>query len=293
MNLRLRMAKQKGEALLRDLKIDTLPVDLFVIAARHDIVVEAKPDTAEGVSGMLLRHGDVFGILHATNIQSDGFQRFSVAHELGHYFLDGHVDHVLPKDGVHASHAGFVSADPYELEADNFAAGLLMPAGLFRRALGRIDAGLEVVELTAGLCRTSLTATAIRYAELSEDAVAMIISTRSTIDYCCLSSLMKSLPQLTWLKKGMPVPKGTETAKFNMSPGRIASAERAYAEIDIMDWLGGTKSVPATEEVVGLGAYGKTLTVVTCPSLVDQTYQDEEDEDEDDFVDRWTPKFRR
>jgi len=84
---------------------------------------------------MLLRHGDVFGILYATHIASEGFQRFSIAHELGHYFLEGHIDHILPKDGVHESHAGFVSADPYELEADQFAGGLLMPSAPFSARL--------------------------------------------------------------------------------------------------------------------------------------------------------------
>ena len=92
---------------------------------------------------MLLRHGDVFGILYATHIPSEGFQRFSIAHELGHYFLDGHIDHILPKDGVHTSHAGFVSADPYELEADQFAAGLLMPSIPFKRALARQELGIS------------------------------------------------------------------------------------------------------------------------------------------------------
>jgi len=121
------MAKKKAEEFLREEGIETLPIDPFAIAASRDIVVEAKPDTAEGVSGMLLRHGDNFGILYATHVPNEGFQRFSVAHELGHYFLDGHIDHILPKDGIHASRAGFVSADPYELEADSFAAGLLMP----------------------------------------------------------------------------------------------------------------------------------------------------------------------
>lgn len=295
MNLafRLKMAKQTGEALVRDLKIDTLPVDPFAIAQRHDIVVEPKPDAAEGVSGMLLRHGDAFGILYATHVKSDGFQRFSVAHELAHYFLDGHIDHVLSKGGVHVSHAGFVSTDPYELEADNFAAGLLMPSGLFRRALGKHNPGLAAVESVAGLCRTSLTATAIRYAELCEDAVAVIISTGPTIDYCCLSDLMKSLPQLTWLRKGTPVPRGTATASFNADPSRIAGAERTDTDIDIVDWLGGKESVPATEEVIGLGGYGKTLTVLTCPSLVDETYREEDGDDDDDLVDRWTPRFRR
>ena len=146
---RLRLAKQKAEAFLRENGIDGLPVDPFAIAASREIVVKPKADAAPGVSGMLLRHGDTFGILYATHIPSEGFQRFSVAHELGHYFLDGHIDHVLPTDGVHASQAGFVSADPYELEADQFAAGLLMPATAFRRALGRHEAGLSAVESMA------------------------------------------------------------------------------------------------------------------------------------------------
>lgn len=290
---RLKMAKQKAEAFLRENGIEKLPVDPFAIAASRDIVVQAKPDAAEGVSGMLLRHGDDFGILYATHIPSEGFQRFSVAHELGHYFLDGHIDHVLPKDGVHASHAGFISADPYELEADQFAAGLLMPASPFRRALGRQAPGFSAIESMADLCRTSLPATAIRYAELSEDAVAVVVSTGATIDYCCLSDTMKSLKQLTWLRKGSAVPANTATAQLNRSPERIARANRVEADINIIDWLGGVRSVCATEEVIGLGGYGKTLTVLTCPSIVDETYQEEDGDREEDLVDRWTPHLHR
>ncbi len=97
-----------------------LPVDPFAIAASRDIEVKAKPDTAEGVSGMLLRHGDDFGILYATHHQERGLSAIQRRRtSSATYFLDGHIDHVLPEDGIHASHAGFVSGDPYELEADN------------------------------------------------------------------------------------------------------------------------------------------------------------------------------
>ena len=294
MNLafRLRMAKQRGEKLVRELGIAELPVDPIEIAGRHDILVEAKQDTKVGVSGMLLRHGDAFGILYATHIQSEGFRRFSIAHELGHYFLDGHIDHVLPEDGIHASYAGFVSTDPYEMEADSFAAGLLMPGRLFSRALGRNEAGLAAVESMADLCETSLTATAIRYAELSDEAVGVIVSSGNSVDYCRLSEAMKTLPQITWLSKGSSLPQGTATAQFNADVQSVAKSNRAEADIDIMDWLGGSKSAPAKEEVVGLGSYGRTLTILHCPTLVDQTYQDDE-EDEDDLEERWTPRFRR
>lgn len=290
--LRLKMAKQKAEAFLKEEGITRLPVDPFAIAASRDIIVEPKADTSDGVSGMLLRHGDSFGILYATHVQNEGFQRFSIAHELGHFILDGHVDHVLPKDGSHTSHAGFVSADPYELEADHFAAGLLMPSGPFRRAIGRRDPGLAVIEAMAADCRTSLTATAIRYAELCDDAVAVIISTGQMIDYCFLSEAMKSLPELSWLRKGTPVPKGTETARMNGNSDRIMKADRAVNEIDVMDWLGGKRSVLITEEVAGLGRYGKTLTVLSSCSIGHED-EIEPGDDEREMIESWTPRFHR
>jgi hypothetical protein len=290
---RLKMARQQAEAFLRDEGITVLPVDPFAIARSRDIEVKPKRDTAGGVSGMLLRNGNAFGILYATHIASEGFQRFSVGHELGHYFLEGHIDHVLPKDGVHTSHAGFVSADPYELEADQFAAGLLMPSGPFKRALGRHDAGLLAIGFMAGLCKTSLTATAIRYAELTDDALAIVISTGPTIDFCFMSDTIKSLPQLSWLRKGTRVPQDTVTEKLNANPRRVADGERDEGDIDVTDWLGGSRSACALEEVVGLGNYGKTLTVITCPSIRDQTYGDDDEEAEEDLERRWTPRFHR
>jgi len=199
---------------------------------------------------------------------------------------------VLPKDGTHTSHAGFVSADPYELEADHFAAGLLMPSGPFRRAIGRRDPGLAVIEAMAADCRTSLTATAIRYAELCDDAVAVIISTGQMIDYCFLSEAMKSLPELSWLRKGTPVPKGTETARMNGNPDRIMEADRAVNEIDVMDWLGGKRSVLITEEVAGLGRYGKTLTVLSSCSIGHED-EIEPGDDETEMIESWTPRFHR
>ena len=290
---RLEMAKQKAEVVLHNEGITTLPVDPFAIAASCDIVVKAKPGTAEGVSGMLLRHGDVFGILYTTHVPNEGFQRFSVAHELGHYFLDGHIDHVLPKDGVHASYAGFVSADPYELEADCFAASLLMPSGAFKRITRRRDPGLTVVESLSKDCLTSLTATAIRYAELTDDAVAIIISTGLAVDFCFLSEAMKSLPELSWPRKGSPVPKTTETAWLNANPERILRSDRSEREIDVMDWLGGTKSVLVWEEVVGLGRYGKTLTILSSASIGQEDAEEDGEEDDESIIERWTPRFRR
>lgn len=290
---RLKMAKQKAEAFLRDEGITGLPVDPVAIARSRGIEVKPMPESSGGVSGMLVRHGNAFGVLYATHVRSEGFQNFSVSHELGHYFLDGHIDHILPENGAHTSHAGFVSGDPYELEADQFAAGLLMPETPFKRALARKDAGLEVVEFMAGLCHTSLTATAIRYAEVTDEAVAIVISTGPAIDFCFMSDTMKSLPQLSWLKKGTPVPRGTATAGLNANLRRVADGTRDEADIDIIDWLGGARSARAKEQVIGLGSYGKTLTVLTCPSVRDATFEEDDGDDDENLVERWTPRLPR
>ena len=292
---RLRMARQRAESVLRDRDIDTLPVDPFAIARGADIVVQAKPDTAPGVSGMLLRHGDSFGILYATHLRNEGSERFSVGHELGHFYLDGHVDHVLPVGTPsHASHAGFQSADIYEREADHFSAGLLMPTGPCRKLLAKLEPGLAAVEAMAATCRTSLTSTAIRFTELADDAVAVIMSTAGVVDYCFLSDTMTGgLPQLTPPRKGSPVPSGTATHAFANGTAPGHNLRRTEAECDVLDWLGGNRSLPATEEVLHLASYGKTLTLLTVASLLDETFQ-EEDEDEDaDLEERWTPHFRR
>lgn len=288
---RLKMAKQKAEAFLREEGLGALPIDPFAIAASREILVEPKPDTADGVSGMLLRHGNAFGIMYATYVKSDGFQRFSVAHELGHYFLEGHVDHVL-KDGFHESRAGFVTADPYELEADNFAAGLLMPSTPFKRAIGRRDPGLGVVSELADDCRTSLTATAIRYAELTVDAVAVIVSTRGVIDYCILSEAMKTLPGLAFIRKGSEVPSGTATAIFAAEHTNVIGGADIDEETLVRFWLGGSSNAKVREQTIGLGSYGKCLTVLSSGTIAQAALEDEVDE-EAALVDSWTPKFHR
>jgi hypothetical protein len=288
----LKMARQTAEAFLRDEGITGLPVDPFAIARSRDIVVRPKPDSAEGVSGMLLRHGDSFGILYATHIPSEGFQRFSVGHELGHYFLGGHIDHVLPKDGEHVSRAGFVTADPFELEADHFSAGLLMPHIPFKREIDRHEPGLAAVLAAAATCRTSRTATAIRYAETTEDAVAVIVSTGLTIDYCFLSEAMKSLPHLNWLRKGSPLPTGTLTAALASNARRVLGGKSDCDEIDVMDWLGGERSARVSEEVIGLGRYGKVLTIL-CSSRIGSEYESDEEREGEDLRESWTPRFRR
>ena len=289
--VRARTAARRAEKVLENNDLASLPVDPFALAEKHAIEVEAKPDSVEGVSGMLLRHGNKFGILYATHIPSEGFQRFSVSHELGHYFLDGHLDHVLPEDGVHESRAGFFSADSYEQEADYFAAGLLMPSRLFRREMNTVQTGLAAVEHLCRRCGTSLTSTAIRYADLADHAAAIVISTGAVVDFCFMSDLMKSvLGRFTWPARGSALPSDSASASLSANRERVRATDRVDDETSSRAWFDSTRSVVLSEEAIGLGRYGRTLTVLSAEIYEEP---DEDDEEEDELAESWTPRFRR
>ena len=284
------MLVRQAEQLLQDESLLELPVDLEALAQTRRIFIQAMDSAEEGVSGMLLRHGDTFGILYSTRILNIGFQRFSIAHELGHFFIDGHLDQI-PFDGnMHSSRAGFVSSDSYEREADHFAAGLLMPTTLVRGVIDEESEGLCGIEAVQRKADTSLTAAAIRYIGLTDAAAAIIVSRNDRVDYCFMSEAMESLREITWLRKGTLIPSDTVTESILDKSEEEQREARAEGEVDITTWFGGRRSATAWEEVIGLGSYGRVLTVLTCPDLVDE----DEDEDSDEALEEsWTPRFRR
>lgn len=276
-----------ASGVVRDQAITSLPVNPIALAEAVGIHVKAK--AVQGVSGMLLRTGNNFGIIYSTHIASAGFQNFSVAHELGHYFMPGHIDAVLDDRGIHESHAGFSSDDKYEIEADHFAAALLMPESLFTTAVNTAGEGLSAVETLAALCVTSLTATAIRYTQCTDDAVAVVISTGKRVKYCFMSKALQEIAGINRISKGEQLPPGTPTAEFNKDPERVRRAERTTGTSDLQDWIGGSHSVDMNEDVVGLGGYGKTLTVLSAVNPPDLEALEEEQE----LIQSWTPRFRR
>ena len=284
---------RQAEQLLHDENLLRLPVDLEALAKSRKIYVRAMDSAEKGVSGMLLRHGDMFGILYSASIPNLGFMRFSIAHELGHYFIDGHLDQI-PFDGnTHSSWAGFVSSAVHEREADYFAAGLLMPTTPVRRIIDGTPAGLCSVEAVQREAEASLTAAAIRYVALADNATAVVVSRNGSVDYCFMSDTMKSLKELTWLRKGMPIPPDTLTESILDQSEEEQLQARSEGEVDIATWFEGRRSVTAWEEVIGLGGYGRVLTILTCPDLVDEVYMEEDDDSDEALEESWTPRFRR
>ena len=278
----------EAERLLQEMEIDALPIDAFEIARKLDIELRPLPANAGGASGMLVHVSGEFGICYPTHVDSDGFKNFSVGHEIGHYRLPGHLDAVFDERGQHVSHAGFRSADRYEREADHFAAALLMPAKLFAAAARRAGDGLKAIETLANDCGTSLEATAIRWAQTNRDPVAVIRSKGGAIDYAFMSEPLVDFSDLDWIRKGTPLPTGTVTAAFNADRNNVERAARANGMSGFQDWFNGPYRQEVVEEVIGLGRYGKTLTVLT-----GMEPPEEVEDDEDDLRESWGVRFRR
>lgn len=266
-------AEAEASRVIENYSPTTLPVCPFFIAEKAGIVVQPKESTERGVSGFLMRVGETFGIQYAQHIPSEGFIRFTIAHELGHYFLPGHAEHLFPTgNGIHKSRSGFISGDRYERQADYFASALLMPEAHFKRAVNRSGEGFSAIENLALEFKTSLTATAINYTRYTEDAVAVVVSTGNYVDYCFMSDLIKDLHGINWLRKGDLLPRTSTTHRFNASPGNVENAQRAEGVSHLDDWFDGAPGLEMNEDVIGLGTYGKTLTVL---------YTNEELEDSD------------
>lgn len=272
-------AETRAAEVLKNFQISCLPVDPFAIAPARGIDLQENPSLSSGISGCLMKVGDVFGIMYSSRFASEGFKRFTVAHELGHFFLDGHVQQLFSSgQHVHYSESGFTSRDQYEREADAFAASLLMPKILFSTALSQAGQGLAAIESLADTCKTSLTATGIRYALLTDDPVAVICSAGDRVLFAFMSKTLRQRRDLTWIRKGTGVPPNSATAIFNRDTRNVEDARRSVNTCNLSDWFtGGDGEI--NEDIVGLGEYGRTLTVLWSDYLPDPIEDETEDAD--------------
>jgi hypothetical protein len=100
--------------------------------------------------------------------------RFSVAHELGHYFMEAHRAFLRRTGKSHPSKGEFLSDRTIETEADAFAAGLLMPSDLLGPLVNEGDLTFPQIEEWARKFKTSVTSTARRSIELSDFPCALV-----------------------------------------------------------------------------------------------------------------------
>lgn len=242
------------------------------------------------ISGCLMQVGNTFGIGYSTAIKNEGFQNFTVAHELGHYFIDDHPSALLA-EGTHYSRSGYICKDRFEQEADAFAAELLMPWGLIAPLIRKSAPGFPAIKALADCCESSLVASAIRYCEVTDECVAAVVSHAGKVEFMTASNSFKQIPGIDWLRKREQIPLEVPTHRLSLDMEWVERGEIIQEGSLLNQWFSGGAKQDVEEDVVGLGSYGRTLTVL----LTDAPPEEEDDENErgDDYIDRWNEgRFR-
>ena len=147
-----------------------LPIEPEAVAAAKGITLSCN-DYGDAFDGLLEQLEGRYHIYCNTARCGDlhtGRARFTLAHELGHYFLD---EHRLALAGSRPqgwpSLCEYESPEACEQEADAFAAHLLMPTGRFGYAARRTERGLAGIASLAARFGVSITAAAIRCTQLN------------------------------------------------------------------------------------------------------------------------------
>jgi Zn-dependent peptidase ImmA (M78 family) len=131
---------QRAAELLDQAEIKTLPVPVEHIAVSHGIqVVRSAAEWSE--SGFLLRDGGRI-LIGINSRNSPKRQRFTIAHELGHWLLHEGQPLIVDQSIMINKRNGVSSqaTDAQEIEANRFAAELLMPQRFITDAVKRVIA---------------------------------------------------------------------------------------------------------------------------------------------------------
>lgn len=263
--------RRAARAVLHDCGVGILPIQPEEICQKKGIHYSHESELPPGYWGALLRQNGEFVILVSASCPTVGNRRFSASHELGHYHLEGHLEALL-SSGVHYSGPPHKATDPLELEANVFASELLMPEPLVSPIVATSDIGLNSVRVIADRCKTSLTSAAIRYTELTPDPVAIIVSYEGTIEFSSVSPslwehrcVVRSRP-----RRGDDLMRGTAAYRLARSPTNVRNLveDSDAASLDL--WFPKCQAAAElVEESVGLGRYGRVLTILSTAELPD------------------------
>lgn len=131
--------ERKVEELLEKFRVRRPPVPVDKIVRRLELQLFSLPADDE-ISGAIIRreHQVIIAVNPAHHLNR---QRFTIAHELGHYFLhEGLEEHVDENFRVAWRNANSSKAINWnEIEANRFAAELLMPTRFLEKDLNSLE----------------------------------------------------------------------------------------------------------------------------------------------------------
>lgn len=236
------------------------PADLVLedlAMAMGIVVMDGRLDSA---LARLVRSGNIGIVRVSDQIREPGRRRFAIAHEIGHWQLHRKQSHLLAcTDEDMLARYG---ASPLEAEASAFAGALLMPKDRF---IERVNGQRPTRRIITDLCNyfhTTLTATALRYVETTDDYYIFVLSENNHIRWWRASDSFGD--RGFWIESRTPVPANSAAAQFFQ--GKSVPTQPQY--VDFRDWLGdvpGVYSDTVVEQAYALPSYRQVISILWLP----------------------------
>lgn len=145
----------------------------------NDPITLVKADSMGKIDGMLVRHPqkDEWAIFYNQDIAHAGRTNFTLAHELGHYFVHRNQ---MSKSSFECGESDMLEGNQgfpnIEAEANVFAANLLMPNHDFREQVADEQFSFDLMQHCASRYGVSLTAAVLKWLEFSKKEAIAILS---------------------------------------------------------------------------------------------------------------------
>lgn len=149
----VQLARATAEKLVERLGLHTAPIDVERIAENLGLRVVAE-DLGSEISGLLVSK-DGMASIAVERSDPPVRKRFTIAHEIGHFLLRHHLqrNELVHADEhwqvIYRSPQASAGLDPMEVQANQFAASLLMPTKLLRERAEKLQKPLSEKDVRA------------------------------------------------------------------------------------------------------------------------------------------------
>lgn len=276
----------EATSLLEELGINQLPIIPKEICRRLDI--HYSEDRLKDLDGTLILNPNTGkGVICVSSlIPEQGRKNFTIAHELGHWCMDS-----LEQNTFYCSRDDIESfkptTRPIELRANEFAAEFLMPQFIFKPLVDARSPGWDQIRDLAALSQTTLTATAIRFIDLTDEACCLIVSQAGRIAWFRKSKYFHPYIQMDNRILAL------ETVAHAIFQGE--TPPEGFEEVNADNWVTGRGVKSHTgilEWSLPLNSYGQVLTLLYDEEGIAE-WEDDEEAEEDDGLGWEPPTFHK
>ncbi len=238
-----------------------------------------------GLEGMLAANKarSKWLIVYNSAVRSQGRNRFTIAHEFGHYILHRHHQDRF-ECGADDIETGDGDERNIETQADKFASTLLMPLDDFRKQVDGQPVSFDLLGYCAERYGVSLTAAALRWTEIA-DKRAVLVASRD-------DHLLWSKSNQAAFRSGTYFATRKNTIELPLDAlahsNRLRDVGAQMVSTRAQTWFPREPaSMPLTEMTWVAGQYDYSLTLLLMPDAEWQRPQHDDGEPEEDTFDRF------